>query len=48
MNQEDAQIMSQVGSIVKTTKDTITPVGTIKVKGVVRVPNHNKHSNVCD
>ena len=39
--------MSQVDSIVKTTKDTtITPFGTIKVKGVVGVPNHYKHINV--
>ena len=41
VNQEDAQILSQVDSIVKTTKDTtITPFGTIKVKGDIRVPNH--------
>ena len=41
MNQEDAQIVSQVDSIVKTTRDTtITPFGTIKVKGVVKVLNH--------
>ena len=41
------KIVSQVDSIVKTTKDTtITPFRTIKIKGVVRVPNHYKHINV--
>ena len=46
VNQEDAQIVSQVDSIVKTTKDTtIRPFGTIKVKGVITVPNHYKHIN---
>ena len=47
VNQEDAQIVSQLDSIVKTTKDTtITPFGPIKVKAVVRVPNHYKCINV--
>ena len=47
VNQEDAQIVSQVDSIVKTTRDiTITPFGTIKVKGVIKAPNHYKHVNV--
>ena len=47
VNQEDAQIVFQIYSIVKTTKDTtITPFGTIKVKGVIRVPNHYKCFNV--
>ena len=47
MNQEDAQIVSQVDSIVKTTRDIIiTPFGTTKVKDVVKVPNHYKGSNV--
>ena len=47
VNQEDAQIVSQIDSIMKTTQDvTITPFGTIKVKGVVRVPNHYKCINV--
>ena len=47
VNQEEAQIVSQVDSNVKTTKDTtITPFGTIKVKGVIRVPKHYKCINV--
>ena len=47
MNQEDAQVVSQVDSIVKTTRDvTINPFRTIKVKGVIKVPNHYKHINV--
>ena len=27
-------------------RDTITPFGTIRVKGVIRAPNHYKHVNV--
>ena len=47
VNQEDAQIVSQIDSIVKTARDTtITPFGTIKIKGVIRAPNHYKHVNV--
>ena len=42
VNQKDAQIVSQIDSIVKMTRDTITPFGTTKVKGVIRVPNHYK------
>ena len=47
VNQEDAQIVSQIDSIVKTARDTvITPFGSIMVKGVVRAPNYYKHVNV--
>ena len=46
VNQEDAQIVSRIDSIVKTARDTITPFGTIKVKGVIRAPNLYKHDNV--
>ena len=47
VNQEDAQIVSQIDSIVKTARDTtITAFGTIKVKGVIRAPNHYKCVNV--
>ena len=47
VNHEDAQIASHVDGIVKTTRDTtITPFGTIKVKGVIRTPNHYKCVNV--
>ena len=43
MNQEDAQIVSQMDSIVKIARDTITPFGTTKVKGVIRAPNQQIH-----
>ena len=47
VNQEDAQIVSEIDSVVKITKDTImTPFETIKVKGVIRAPNHYNHINV--
>ena len=47
VNQEDAQIVSQVDSIVKTTRDiTITPFGTTEVKAVIKAPNHYKCVNV--
>ena len=47
VNQEDAQIVSQIDSVVKTAGDTtITPFGTIEVKGVIRAPNHYKCVNV--
>ena len=39
--------MSQIDSIVKTARDTtITPFGTIKVKGIIKLPNHYKRVNV--
>ena len=47
VNQEDAQIVSQIDSIVKTARDTTnTPFQTIKVKCVIRAPNHYKCVNV--
>ena len=47
VNQEDAQIVSQIDSVVKITKDTtMTPFETIKVKGVIRAPKHYKCINV--
>ena len=47
VNQEDAQIVSQIDSVVKITKDTtMTPFETIKVKGVIRTPHHYKCINV--
>ena len=47
VNQEDAQIVSKIDSIVKITKDTtITPFGTTEVKAVIKAPNHYKHINV--
>ena len=47
VNQEDAQIVSQIDSVVKTARNTtITSFGTIKIKGVMRAPNHYKHVNV--
>ena len=47
VNQEDAQIVSKIDSIVKIARDTtITAFGTIEVKGVIRAPNHYKCINV--
>ena len=47
VNQEDTQIVSQTDSVVKITKDTtMTPFETIKVKSVIRAPNHYNHINV--
>ena len=47
VNQEGAQIVFQIDSIVKTARDTtITSFGIIKVKGVIRAPNHYKCVNV--
>ena len=47
VNQEDTQIVSQIDSVVKVTRDTtMTPLETIKVKGVIRAPRHYKHINV--
>ena len=46
MNQEDAQIVSQIYSIVKIARDTITPFGPTKLRGVIRAPNHYKYINV--
>ena len=41
VNQEDAQIVSQIDSVVKITKDaTMTPFKTIKVKCVIRAPKY--------
>ena len=47
VNQEDAQIVSKIDSIVKIARDTtITPFGIIEVKGVISAPNHYKCVNV--
>ena len=47
VNQEDAQIVSKIDSIVKLARDTtITPFGTTEVKGVIRAPNHYKRIHV--
>ena len=47
VNQEDAQIVSKIDSIVKIARDaTITPCGTTEVKGVIRAPNHYKCVNI--
>ena len=44
---EDTQIVSKIDGILKIAKDTtIIPFGTIKVKGIIRTPNHYKHVNV--
>ena len=47
VNQEDAQIVPKVDSIVKIARDTtIIPFGTTEVKGVIKAPNHYKHVNI--
>ena len=47
MNHEAGQIVSQINNVVKINKDaTIAPFGTIKVKGIIKAPNHYKHVNV--
>ena len=47
VNQEDAQIVSKIDSIVKIARDTtIIPFGTTEVKHVIRAPNHYKCINV--
>ena len=48
VNQEDAQIVSQIDNIVKVTKDTaMTPFETIKVKAVIKAPRYYKCINVA-
>ena len=48
VNQEDAQIVSQIDSFVTITKyTTMIPFETIKVKGVIKAPRHYKHINVA-
>ena len=47
VNQEDAQIVPKIDSIVKVARDTtIAPFRTIEVKGVIKPSNHYKHVNV--
>ena len=47
VNPEDTQIVSKIDNFVKIAKDTtIVPFRTIKVKGIIKAPNHYKHVNV--
>ena len=47
VNQEDAQIVSKIDSIVKLSRNTtIIPFGATEVKGVIKTPNHYKCVNV--
>ena len=47
INSKDAQIVSQIDNVVKITKDvTLVLFGTIKGKGVTKIPNHYKCVNV--
>ena len=47
VNHEDMHIVPQINNAVKITKDATTaPFGTIKVKGIIKAPNHYKHVNV--
>ena len=43
----DKQIISKIDNILKLARDTtISPFGTIEVKGIIKTPNHYKHVNV--
>ena len=43
VNQEDAQIVSKIDSIVKIARDTtITPFETTEVKSIIRAPTNYK------
>ena len=43
----DEQIISKIGNILKLARDTtISPFGTIEVKGIIKTPNHYKCVNV--
>ena len=43
----DEQILSKIDNVLKLTRDTtISPFGTVKVKGIIKTPNHYKHVNV--
>ena len=47
VNQEDAQIVSNIHSMVKITRDaTIVPFGTAELKGAIKAPNHYNCVNV--
>ena len=47
VNQEDAQIVSKIDSIVKIARDiTIVPFRAVEVKGVFKTPNHYRHVTV--
>ena len=43
----DEQILSKIDNVLKLARDiTISPFGTIEVKGTIKTPNHYKHVNV--
>ena len=43
----DKQIISKIDNVLKLARDTtISPFGTIEVKGIIKTPNHYKHVNV--
>ena len=47
INHEDVKTVSQINNVVEITKDVaIAPFGTLKIKGVIKAPNHYKHVNV--
>ena len=47
VNQEDAQMVCKIDSIVKIARDTtIIPFGNTEVKGVIKAPNHYKCVNI--
>ena len=43
----DEQILSKIDNVLKLARDTtISPFGTVEVKGIMKTPNHYKHVNV--
>ena len=43
----DEQILSKIDNVLKLARDTtISPFGTVEVKGIRKTPNHYKHVNV--
>ena len=43
----DGQILSKIDNVLKLARDTtISPFGTVEVKGIMKTPNHYKHVNV--
>ena len=43
----DEQILSKIDNVLKLARDTtISPFGTVEVKGITKTPNHYKHVNV--
>ena len=47
MGINDELILSKIDNVLKLATDTtISPFGTVEVKGIIKTPNHYKHVNV--